>query len=128
MLLQQAIQVLYLGARTLGNTALARPLYRLRSTALIGRHRVDHRLHAGKHFRIQVLLCHLSHVSHAWQLVQHPGNTAHVVHLLELVAEVLQIKALAFLDLASQFGGFLLIDLLLCLFDQGEHVPHTENA
>ena len=128
MLLQQPVEILHLSARALGDTPLAATLDKFGVAALLGRHGVDHHLHLREHFGIEILLRHLGHIAHAGQFIQHARHAAHTVHLLQLVAKILQIKLLALLYLAGEFGGLLLVDLLLDLFDQRQHIAHTQNT
>ncbi|MCY1219796.1 hypothetical protein D9M72_317860 [compost metagenome] len=131
MLLDEAADVLHLGAGAQRDAALARTTDHFRITALGGRHRVDDRLHL-----LELLLggglgvAHLRQVdaTEHRQLVHQAAEAAHVLHLLQLVAEVFKVKALAFLDLLREFLGLLAVHVLLGLFDQAEHVTHAEDA
>ena len=73
------------------------------------------------------LLRHLRHIAHARQFLQHAGYTTHTFHLLDLVAKILQIKTPALLELGSQFLRFFVVEFLLGLFDQAEHIAHTQD-
>ena len=64
---------------------------------------------------------------HARQHAEHFLHRAHVFHLLELVVEVGQ-RQLAGHHLFRGFGGLLLVERFLRLFDQREHVAHAEDA
>ena len=67
-------------------------------------------------------------VAQARQLVHQAADAAHVLHLLKLVAHVVQVELLALGDLLGQLGGLVLVDLLLHLLDQRQHVAHVEDA
>ncbi len=56
---------------------------------------------------------------HAQEVFQRP----HVLDLLELVVEVLEVELLA-AELALQLFGLLLVELLLGLLDERDHVAH----
>ena len=49
-------------------------------------------------------------------------------HLLKLLLEILQVEALALLDLAGELLGLGPVDFLLDVFDQRQHVAHAEDA
>ncbi len=59
--------------------------------------------------------------------VQQAGDAAHFEHLLHLLAEILQIEALTLLNFLRQFERFFLVDFLLHLLDQAQHVALAEN-
>ena len=55
-------------------------------------------------------------------------SAAHLLHLHDLLLEVLEVEAFAGLDLLRELFGFLAIDALLHVLDQREHVAHAEDA
>ena len=55
-------------------------------------------------------------------------EAAHLVHLPDLRLEVLEVEALARLDLLGELLRFLDVDVLLRLLDQRQHVAHAEDA
>src|SRR5690606_31011119 len=130
VLLDQPADVLYLGAGAEGDAALARAADHLWVAALGRGHGVDDRLHllelrlgralGGAHLRPV-------HPADARQLVHQAAQAAHVLHLLQLVAEVFEVEALALLQLLGQLVGLGLVDGLLGLLDQAEHVAHAED-
>ncbi|MCW0448062.1 hypothetical protein NB706_000896 [Xanthomonas sacchari] len=70
----------------------------------------------------------LGDLAHARQLVHQPGQAAHVLHLLELVAHVVEVELLALGDLLGQLLRLVLVHLVLDLLDQRQHVAHVEDA
>ena len=64
---------------------------------------------------------------HTRQHAEHFLHRAHVFHLLQLLVEIGQ-RQLACHHLFGSLRGLLLIEGLLCLFDQREHVAHAEDA
>ena len=70
----------------------------------------------------------LRHLAHARQLVHEPGHTAHAGHLRQLITEIRQIEILALLDLFDQQLRLLVVDLALHLLDQGQDIPHAQDA
>ena len=128
MLLEQTIEVRHLQAGTGGDTALARAVDDVRIAALLRRHRVDQRLELAKLLFGPRSLGHLGHLPHARQLAHQATHAAHLLELLELFAEVLEIEALAFLDLLGELFGLALVDGTLGFLDQRQHVAHAEDA
>ena len=62
------------------------------------------------------------------QLVQHRGHAAHFLQLAQLIAQIRQIEGLALADLLGELLRLFLVDLLLHLLDQRQHVAHPEDA
>ena len=60
--------------------------------------------------------------------LEQPAHAAQVLHLLELIAQILKIELGALLDLAGQLFGLGAIDLALDFLDQGQHIAHAENS
>ncbi|MNQ65492.1 hypothetical protein D3C85_799480 [compost metagenome] len=131
MLLDQAADILHLGAGAHRDAALARTADHFRVATLGGGHGVDDRLHLLELLLRRALgVAHLREVDAAQhrQLVHQAAEAAHVLHLLQLVAEVFEVEALALLDLLRELLGLLAVHGLLGLLDQAEHVAHAEDA
>src|SRR5207245_4570777 len=114
------------GAR--GDAALARSLDQLGLGALLARHGVDDALDA-----LQLLVVgELRRIDLARelrrQLVEERGDAAHLLHLGDLVPEVLEVEALALLYLLGDALGALEVDLGVRLLDQRQDVAHAEDA
>ena len=95
--------------------------------AFVGRHRVDD-AEQPLHVLFGV------DVAHRFGEVAHAGDQAHdflqraeLRHLRELLAEVVE-RELAFAEPLLLPGHFVLVELLLRLFDQREHVALAEDA
>ena len=130
MLLDQPPNVLHLSTGAHGDTALARTADNFRIATFGRRHRVDDRLHLlelllGRHLRA----AHLRQIdtTHGRQLVHQAAQATHILHLLQLIAEVFEVEAFTLLQLLRQLVGFFLVQGLLGLLDQAEHVTHAEN-
>src|SRR5699024_4542936 len=129
VLLEHAIDILYLLPRARGDTALVRPANGIGVTPFPGRHRIDDGNHAPGLAIVDLRLDCFGQVAHARQLVHQRAHAAELVHLQQLVAEVVEPEtAAALADLAGQFSGLFLIDLALDFLDQAEHVAHAEDA
>ena len=61
------------------------------------------------------------------QHAEHLVDGADLAHLAKLVAEVRQREGIG-LEFSMNLERLLLVDSLLGLLDQGEHVAHTEDA
>ena len=104
------------------------PFSKRRVAAFLLGHRIDDRHHP-RHFLAGDLRLHVVRdLAHARQLVHQPGQAAHVLHLLELVAHVVEVELLALGDLLGELLRLVLVDLLLDLLDQRQHVAHVEDA
>src|SRR5471030_1772701 len=131
VLLDQATDVLHLGAGTHGDPTFARTTDQLRVAALGRGHGIDDGFHL-----LELLLCralgiaHLRqvHATHVRQLVHQAAKAAHVLHLLQLVTEVFEVEALALLQLLGQLIGLVLVEGRFSLLDQAEHVAHAEDT
>ena len=64
----------------------------------------------------------------AGSLSMQRGDAAHLVHLLHLLLEVLQVEALALAHLVGELLRLLDVDLLVRLLDQRQDVAHAEDA
>src|SRR6185503_15816983 len=62
------------------------------------------------------------------QLVHERGDAAHLLHLRDLLLEVLQVEALALLHLLGDALRLLEVDLGVRLLDQRQDVAHAEDA
>ena len=70
----------------------------------------------------------LAHLPHARQHPEQLGHRAHLAHRLHLGQEVLEGEVLAAAELAGHLLGLALVERLLGLLDEGEHVAHAEDA
>src|SRR5690606_1790093 len=111
VLLEQTVQILDLGTGALADTALARTVEHIRVLALTRSHGVDDGFHTTELTVIHFGSCCRRQHAHAGHLVQDAGHTTHVFHLLQLLAEVFKVKALALLQFAGQFGSLFLVYL-----------------
>src|SRR5207342_3095324 len=127
-LLEHLVDVGRRGAGTTRDARAARAVEQVRIAAFLRRHRTDDRDHARHFLAGDLLLEVLGHLADAGQLVHQATQAAHVLHLLELVAHVFQVEALALGDLLGELRRLLLVDLLLDLLDQRQHVAHVEDA
>ena len=71
---------------------------------------------------------HLAHATHTGQFVEQTGHATHALHLLQLIAEVLQIEALALFELGDQLIRFALVELTFGFFYQRENVAHPQDT
>ena len=98
----------------------------LMMTALLRRHRIDDRLDPHQFLFIDLGLLHVLERADAGQ---HPENLLQRTHfpdLLELIAEILERKAVL-LDLLLKLERLLLVDDLFGLFDQRQDVAHSHD-
>src|SRR5688500_8617524 len=127
-LVEQLVDRLHRHAGAGGDAALARGLDQLGLAALLRRHRVDDALDA-----LELgLVLQLGRVDLAdqlgRQLVHQRGDAAHLLHLHDLLLEVLEVEALALLHLLGDALRLLEVDLGVRLLDQREDVAHAEDA
>ena len=128
-LFEHAVDVLHLHPRTGCNAALARGLDQLGLGTFFGRHAVDDALLAANVF-LGFAQIHAGRLGRelTGQFVHQARQTAHLLHLLDLRQEVVQIKAATAFD----FGGQLLRRLHVHtggnLLDQRHNVAHAQNA
>ena len=78
-----------------------------------GRHGIDHGFHAVELFCIQLCLSRLRHTTHVRHLIEHGTDATHVFHLLQLIAEIFEIEAPAFLYLLGKLLRLLFVNLAL---------------
>ena len=105
--------------------SLPRALDRLGVAPLVARHREDDRLDA---VELAVVDLHLRELV-AGEPGDHPedrGQRAHLAHPLELVEEVLE-RELVLAELALELLRLVLVDRLLGLLDERQHVAHPED-
>ena len=126
-MLHQPVDVLNLHAGPSGNAATARTVDQAGHPALPGRHGVDNR-HLPPHLLVGVLrrhgaVCHLRR-----QLIHEGAQPPHAADLLQLGAQIGQIKALARGDLTGQTLGLTDLDIALYAFDQRHDIAHAEDA
>ena len=128
-LVEQTVHVLYLNAGTGGNAALARGLDQLGLAALFGRHAVDDALLANNVALGALQIGFAGFGRHlGGQLVHEAGQPAHLLHLLNLRQEVVQVKAITALDLAGQLLRGLHVNARGDLLHQGHDVAHAQNT
>src|SRR5690606_24391460 len=96
-LLQQPVDVLHLGSGPLSDAPLARAVDDLRPTPLGRSHGIDDGDLPPNVFVVDLIPDRGGNVAHAGQLLQQPGQPAHLADLQQLLAEVLQIEALPLL-------------------------------
>ena len=65
--------------------------------------------------------------AHTRNHLQDVGNGTHLLDLLHLLQEIVQREGLR-AELVLQLGGRFLVEAVLSLFDQGQHVAHAQNA
>src|SRR2546425_5172851 len=122
VLLEQTVDVLHAGPAAPRDPLSPAAVDDLRVPALVGRHRPDDRVEAPDVGLLGVQLLgraleHLAEREHPEDLVQR----AHLPHLAELIAEVLQREGVL-AELAHDLFGLLLIHHLLRLLHEREHV------
>ena len=81
------------------------PLIRSGKATLFQGHGVDDDPHALELTVVDLSLRRFRDLPHTRQLIQHTGYAAHIVHLLELVAEILQIELAPTLHFLAQGAG-----------------------
>src|SRR6185437_13554932 len=110
------------------DAALAGGLEDLWFAALFRGHRIDDGALALEDLLVDIGVGDLLlDLAHAGQEAEHAGHAADLLHLDELVAQVLQIE-MALLHLGGDLGRLLRIDRLGRTLDQGDDVAHAENA
>ena len=95
--------------------------------ALLGRHGIDNGFHAlelfFRHGRIHLI----GHLPHPRQFAHQSRNAAHTMNLAQLLEEVLQVKLTALVHLFGELLRLLLINLGFGLFNQRQHIAHSQN-
>jgi hypothetical protein len=109
---------------TRGDTPLARSLDDLRLRTLGGRHGVDDTDGAIDDFLVDVSALRKLRELRG-QLIHQRAQPAHLVHLLHLRLEVLQVEAFAALHLLRELLGFFDIDVFARFFHQAQHIAHA---
>ena len=111
-----------------GNAALARSLDELRFAALLRGHGIDDAFDAAELLVVlQLRRVDLTHQLRR-QLVDERSHAAHLLHLRDLLLEVLQVEALALLHLLGDALGLVEINLGVRLLHQRQDVAHAEDA
>ena len=123
-LLEQSVHVLGGGARPGRDSFAAAAADDLGVRPFVRGHRADDRLYPSEVLvvDIDIAKCRTGARQHSKNVLERPHPLQH----LELVEEVLQIE-LAFLHLPGGLLGLLLVEGLLGLFDERQHVAHAEN-
>ena len=119
--------MLDLGPRAVGDPFAARAVDQLRVGALFRRHREDDRLDPVELALVDVGVLQLLHRPHPRHHPEQAAERAHLAHLAHLLEEVLERELVRF-QLLLEVERLLLVDLLLGLLDQAEHVAHAEDA
>src|SRR5258706_13992931 len=109
------------------NPALARRFQELRTRTLGRRHRVNDGLEAADCPFID-LRCLRGARKLAGKLVEQSLHAAHLAHLADLRLEIVEIEALAGLDLSGELLRLFDVDLLVRLLDKAHDVAHAEDA
>src|SRR3546814_228799 len=128
VLLHQLVDVGRGHAGAGGDALAARTVEQGRVAAFLLRHRIDDRHHPRHFLAGDLRLDVVGNLANARQLVHQPGQAAHVLHLLELVLHVVEVELAALGDLLRQLLRLVLVDLLLDLLDQRQHVAHVQDA
>jgi hypothetical protein len=95
----------------------------------VGGHRVDDPFDACDRLLLAAcgqLACGLREL--CGQFVDHRRQAAHLAHLADLVLEVIEIEALARLELFGELDGLFFVDAFLRILDQRQHVAHAEDS
>ena len=127
VLLEQVVDVLDGGPAAGGDAAPAAAVDDVRVPALLARHAEDHRLDAVQLAVVDLDVLQLLHAGHARQHAEDARERAHLAHLLELVEEVLE-GELGAAELGLHLRRLLLVERLLGLLDEAQHVAHAEDA
>ena len=127
-MLEQAVDVLHLGAGAGGNPALAGTTDNVRLTALARGHGIDNGDIAMHLFLTLRQLGGVWHFSAGGHLVHQTRHAAHFFHLLELIAEIVEIETTALVELLDQLLRLFLIDTALRLLNQRQHVALAKDA
>ncbi len=111
MLLQELVDILHRGARAGGHALLAARLDDLRPAPLAGRHGGQNGELPLDHVVVDVGLFELRllDLGHAGQQVEHVRYAAHFLHLLELLAQIVEVE-LAPLEFLGELLGLFLIE------------------
>src|SRR5215210_9115091 len=110
----------------LGDPLAPRSVDQRRVGALSRRHREDDRLDPVELPLVDVGVLELLQRAHAGQHPDDVAEGAHPPHLAHLLEEVLE-RELLLLELLLEVDRLLLVDLLLGLLDQAQHVSHAED-
>ena len=128
MHLQHLVDVLHLRARTCRHALLALGVHQFRPLSFLRGHGADDGIHVDEHLVVHPALRHrglgLLHARH--HACQH-AQPAHILHLLQLHAQIVEVELALGHLLGERFGVFLL-DAGCRLFDKADDVAHPENA
>src|SRR5262245_53939988 len=114
-LVQEAVHLLHRDAGTGRDAALARGLDDVGMGALLSRHRVDDALDAAELGVVLELRRRQLSDELGGQLVHERGDAAHLLHLLDLLLEILEVEILALPQLLRDALSLLDVDLLVRL-------------
>ena len=128
MLFQETVDVGHVDARAGRDAALARGVEQVRLLALDLGHGRDDRLLTADHAVVDAGLGHLAlHLGHAGQQAHDAFEPAHLLHLGQLVGEVVEVE-LALGQLPGGLFGLGVVEVLGSLFDEGDDVALAEDA
>src|SRR5712692_584694 len=111
-----------------GDAALARSLDQLGPRTLLRGHGIDDALDAAELLVVLKLRGVDLTDELRRELVEQRRHAAHFLHLRDLLLEVLEVEALAFLDFLGDALGLVEVDPGVRFFDQRDDVAHAENA
>ena len=124
ILLEQAVHILHAGAGTRRDTAFALRVNDGRLFSLCFGHALDHGFDHHEFSLIHRIGVHIAHAGHH---AEHRARSPHFFHLLELAEHVVHIEFIFPKPASGLFHRFLILSVL-GLFDQGEHIAHTQDA
>src|SRR3546814_3927002 len=128
VLLHQLVDVGRGHAGAGGDALAARTVEQGRVAALLLRHRIDDRHHPRHFLAGDLRLDVVGNLANARHLVHQPGQAAHVLHLLELVLHLVEVRSEALGDLLRQLRRLVLVALLPDPPDPPQHVAHSTHA
>ena len=130
VLAQQVVNFLDAGAGSACDAFAAAAIDDLMMQALVLSHRIDNCFYPVKLFFVHFVgvLLHSGEWTNAGQHSHQTLEGAHFLYLPQLIAKVLQRKAITRESSAGHFLRFLLVNILFRFFDQRENVAHAENA
>ena len=126
--LEELVDVLDPGARARRDALLAGGLQDVRVAALGRSHGIDDGALALEHPLVEIGVLELGlHLADARQHAEHAANPADLLHLGELVAQVLQVEP-ALAHLLDGAHRLFVVEVLGGLLDEGDDVAHAEDA
>ena len=124
-LLDEPADLARLAARALGDAGPAAAVDDLRVGALLGCHRMDHRLDRLEHVVVDLGVLEL--LRHAGHHPEDPRERAHLLDRLHLLEEVVE-GELTLHQAGRGLLGLVGLERLLGLLDEGHHVAHAQDA